>query len=67
MNRGRMPYGEMLPFQAATGVANGSLKLDVPSQCPKEFAVVLERCWAFEAQERPKMQEIYDELAKCIV
>ena len=65
--KGQMPYGEMQPFQAATGVSNGTLRLKVPEQCPKEFAEMLEMCWAFEPQKRPNMQELFNALSDCHV
>jgi hypothetical protein len=63
--KGQPPYSNLQPFQAATGVLSGKLKLQVPPQSPTQFAPTLERCWAFNAQDRPTFQELFDVLTEC--
>ena len=60
-----MPYGSnVLAFEAAMGVLDGSLKLTMPRDCPPKLVSLIERCFARNPEERPTFQGVYDGLAQ---
>jgi RYK receptor-like tyrosine kinase len=62
MTDGATPYGDLPPFEAATSVMHGKLKLEVPKKCPEGFSL-LQKCWTFNPQERPTIQDLFDQLS----
>lgn len=52
MNR-KEPYEEMEAIQVALGVLHDGLRPVVPDGTPKDFALLMQRCWAQNPDDRP--------------
>jgi hypothetical protein len=52
------PFPTMKPTDIAPRVALGTLRPEIPKQCPSSFVQILSRCVAFNASERPLRDEI---------
>lgn len=60
------PYGDMDPVQVATNVALGTLKPTVPDTSDSKLMIaklLLDRCTAYEPNDRPSIEDIIDELS----
>ncbi|CAH9146508.1 unnamed protein product [Cuscuta epithymum] len=52
------PFDNMTPEQAAFAVCQKNARPPLPSDCPKAFQNLVNRCWASDPHKRPHFQEI---------
>ncbi|CAH9092394.1 unnamed protein product [Cuscuta europaea] len=52
------PFDNMTPEQAAFAVCQKNARPPLPSDCPKAFQNLVNRCWASNPHKRPHFQEI---------
>jgi len=63
------PYMEEFPhltadFQIAIQVAEKGLRNSIPSQCPKDLAELIQKCWSHDPSVRPSTTELLASLKK---
>ncbi|XP_031100004.1 serine/threonine/tyrosine-protein kinase HT1-like [Ipomoea triloba] len=52
------PFDNMTPEQAAFAVCQKNARPPLPSECPKAFQKLVNRCWASNPQKRPHFETI---------
>jgi serine/threonine protein kinase len=55
------PFDKASEAQIIGAVTSGQ-RLDIPEDCPHSMAKLMGRCWAQEPKQRPKIEEVVDEL-----
>lgn len=55
----RGPYHGKVVMTVATSVAIGELVPELPTNVNAEVRKFLEKCWKFQADERPDFDEVY--------
>jgi serine/threonine protein kinase len=64
MLTGSVPYQDLAPFQAAFAVFDKNARPAIPSSCPAALRVLIEQCWAVQAEKRPEFWQIVQLLEK---
>uniref|UniRef100_A0ACD5VR25 Uncharacterized protein n=2 Tax=Avena sativa TaxID=4498 RepID=A0ACD5VR25_AVESA len=64
MLTGSVPYEDLTPFQAAFAVFDKNVRPAIPSSCPAALRVLIEQCWALQADKRPEFWQIVQLLEK---
>lgn len=64
MLTGSVPYEDLTPFQAAFAVFDKNVRPAMPSSCPAALRVLIEQCWASQADKRPEFWQIVQLLEK---
>ncbi|XP_040434569.1 tyrosine-protein kinase Fer-like isoform X1 [Falco naumanni] len=59
---GVCPYPGMTNQQAREQVEKG-YRMSAPQNCPEEIFKIMQRCWAYKPENRPKFSEIQKELS----
>lgn len=59
----KLPYSDMLAFQAATRVLTQGLRPEVPRGTHPVLATLIKQCWAPVPDQRPSFTEIVARLA----
>ncbi|KAM6228358.1 tyrosine-protein kinase Fer-like isoform 2-T3 [Spheniscus humboldti] len=59
---GVCPYPGMTNQQAREQVEKG-YRMSAPQKCPEEIYKIMQRCWAYKPENRPKFSEIQKELS----
>ncbi|XP_075595038.1 tyrosine-protein kinase Fer-like isoform X4 [Balearica regulorum gibbericeps] len=59
---GVCPYPGMMNQQAREQVEKG-YRMSAPQKCPEEIYTIMQRCWAYKPENRPKFSEIQKELS----
>ncbi|XP_075581687.1 tyrosine-protein kinase Fer-like isoform X2 [Pelecanus crispus] len=59
---GVCPYPGMTNQQAREQVEKG-YRMSAPQKCPEEINKIMQRCWAYKPENRPKFSEIQKELS----
>ncbi|XP_068280448.1 tyrosine-protein kinase Fer-like [Nyctibius grandis] len=59
---GVCPYPGMMNQQAREQVEKG-YRMSTPQKCPEEIYKIMQRCWAYKPENRPKFSEIQKELS----
>ncbi|XP_069069682.1 tyrosine-protein kinase RYK isoform X3 [Pleurodeles waltl] len=57
MTLGQTPYVDIDPFEMAAYLKDG-YRIAQPINCPDELFAVMACCWALDAEERPKFQQL---------
>ncbi|KAF1450918.1 Tyrosine-protein kinase Fer, partial [Pygoscelis papua] len=60
---GVCPYPGMTNQQAREQVEKGRYRMSAPQKCPEEIYKIMQRCWAYKPENRPKFSEIQKELS----
>jgi len=58
MITGSIPFEGMDPIQAGIAVATGKLRPEIPVDCNKDWAAVIQKCWKENPAERPSFDQI---------
>jgi len=61
ITRGEIPYGELDSVAASIQVSNGK-RLKLPNNCPKKLTSLIVSCWNTNPDDRPTMQEMFENL-----
>jgi hypothetical protein len=56
-SRGQNPYDKLTNAKVQEFVTSGGI-LQVPENCPKEYAPLMESCWSFKSEARPSFSEL---------
>ncbi|VAH63433.1 unnamed protein product [Triticum turgidum subsp. durum] len=64
MLTGSVPYEDLTPFQAAFAVFDKNVRPAIPATCPAALRVLIEQCWALQADKRPEFWQIVQLLDK---
>jgi hypothetical protein len=56
------PFGGENLLTLAFGIKNGQKRLEVPLDCPTEYAEIMKTCWAERASNRPSFRELNSRL-----
>ncbi|NXV38570.1 FER kinase, partial [Rissa tridactyla] len=59
---GVCPYPGMTNQQAREQVEKGRYRMSAPQKCPEEICKIMQRCWAYKPENRPKFSEIQKDL-----
>ncbi|XP_074424267.1 tyrosine-protein kinase Fer-like isoform X5 [Larus michahellis] len=59
---GVCPYPGMTNQQAREQVEKG-YRMSAPQKCPEEICKIMQRCWAYKPENRPKFSEIQKDLS----
>ncbi|NXL48728.1 FER kinase, partial [Podilymbus podiceps] len=60
---GVCPYPGMTNQQAREQVEKGSYRMSAPQKCPEEIYKIMQKCWDYKPENRPKFSEIQKELS----
>ncbi|NXV47959.1 FER kinase, partial [Uria aalge] len=60
---GVCPYPGMTNQQAREQVEKGRYRMAAPQKCPEEIYKIMQRCWAYKPENRPKFSEIQKDLS----
>ncbi|KAF7806093.1 Serine/threonine-protein kinase HT1 [Senna tora] len=55
---GLTPFENMTPEQAAYAVSHKNARPTLPSECPRAFSGLINRCWSSNPEKRPHFDEI---------
>jgi len=58
----RDPYEGMATFQIIFAVGTEGLRPVIPSECPREYAKLIEDCWDSDPRNRPSFLEVIEKL-----
>lgn len=65
MTRGVTPYPGVNNSEVIAFLMSGH-RLSKPDCCPDLIHRIMERCWSFDAKERPSFDELLEEMKSCI-
>jgi serine/threonine protein kinase len=58
----KLPFPDMKATDVAVGISSGTLRPQIPNECPSSFKEMLERCVSFETSERPSTKDVLTDL-----